>query len=80
MPMPQAWDWRVSKTSFSGLDSELRRLADGGFEIYQIIAVQEVKPARVPFEVVVISRKAIEKIEPTGPRVQLSYSPDHHSG
>lgn len=76
MPMAQIWDWQVNKTSFSGLDNVLRMRAESGYEIYQIIAVQEVKPAKAPFEVVVISRKSREKPdEPTSPAFQLSYAP-----
>ena len=71
------WDWNVTKTAFSRLDADLKNLAGLGFEIYQIIAVQEVKPARVPFEVVIISRKSVEIAEPiAGKPFQMKYSPE----
>jgi hypothetical protein len=75
------WDWKVTKTSFSRLESDLRQLAGMNYQIYQIVAVQEVKPAKVPFEVVIISRRLIkdgpdsvtkDQVQPT---FAMNYSP-----
>jgi len=79
--MGQAWSWKVSKISFFGLESELCRLAAAGSTIYQIIAVQEVKPARSPFEVVVISRTEIREQtrSEASQKFQLHYSPSPDS-
>ena len=56
----------------------LKELARSGYEIYQIIAVQEVKPARIPYEVVVIARKSVEVPEAVpGVAFRMDYSPDH---
>lgn len=71
------YEWSVVKTSFSRLDLDLRQLASAGFEIYQIIAVQEIRPAKVPFEVVVISRKCLpsKPAEPPSRAFDMHYQP-----
>jgi hypothetical protein len=57
--MESGWDWKVIKTSFSRLEIDLRQLATMNYEIYQIVSVHEVKPAKMPFEVVIIGRKRL---------------------
>jgi hypothetical protein len=75
--MATHWDWKVTKTSFSRLEIELRQLATQEYEVYQIVAVEEVKPARAPFEVVIVSRRLVqqEPVESTTPTFSMNYSP-----
>lgn len=76
--MNSLWDWKVTKSSFSRLEVDIKQLVASEHEIYQIVAVQEVKPARAPFEIVVISRRALESgvIRPDStPTFQMQYSP-----